>query len=90
MAAKTIRLSELTREELNELKDEDVRPYIEEWLQFLIRLLDYAGKSKTNAIRAFNTLKADKEELIYAIMYTIRPEYRSQVVQIFDRLTKLE
>ena len=90
MAAKTIRLYEMSREELNELKDEDVRPYIEEWLQFLIRLLDYAGKSKTNAIRAFNTLKEDKDEMIYAIMFTIKPEYRPQVVQIFDKLAKLE
>ena len=90
MVAKTIRLCEMTRGELNELRDEDVRPYINQWLNYIIKLLDYAGKSKTNAIRAFNTLKADKDEVIYVIMWCVRPDYRPQIVQIFDRLVKLE
>ena len=91
MATKTmIRLCEMSRAELNALKDEDVRPYVKEWLSYIIKLLDYAGKGKTNAVRAFNTLKEDKDEMVYAIMYTVRPEYRPQIVQIFDKLAKLE
>ena len=90
MAIKRIRLCEMSREELNELKDEEVRPYVEQWLNYVIKLLDYAGKGKTNVIRVFNTMKADKNEMIYAIMFTVKPEYRPQVVQIFDKLAKLE
>ena len=90
MAAKEIRLCEMSREELNALKDEEVRPYIEEWLSYLTKVLNYASKGKTSAVRAFNTLKEDKEELVRAIMFTVKPEYRPQIVQIFDKLVKIE
>ena len=89
MVAKTIRLCEMSREELNELKDEEVAPYIKKWLEYIIKLLD-SGKGKTHAIRAFNTLKADKDELIYVLCWCIKAEWRSQIVQIFDKLAKLE
>lgn len=90
MAAEELRLSELSKEELNALKDEEVKPYVEQWLNYVQKVINKAGKGRAAAARVLSTLNQDKKELFYVLMFTIKPHYRPQVVKIFDGLAKLE
>lgn len=84
------KLSEMTREELNKLTDDEVRPYIRQWFEYLLKLLDHAAKGRKEAVRVFNTLNDQKKELLYVLMFCIKPEWREYIVKVLDRLSKIE